>query len=183
MNQTFQQRLAHQIEVVFRSGSTYVVLGFGAFAALVAGLSTDAIASLTASVPFLKPYPAIISAIAIYFATRLKPSGAVSTQTQAFIDEITRLRLNVALKAAGQPEIPAPPAAAALPVSVPPAVLPDITLPPAVIEPPPPPPVDPLIELLRQFDPTMSDDTAVAMVKAYRSGRPARERSNLDVAL
>lgn len=191
MNETFQQRLAKQLEVTFRSGSTYVVLGIGVLASLYAGMSDVQQAAFLANFPFLKGYGGILSAVAAFLVSRIKPSTAVSSQTQALIAEVTRLRMNMLLKAAGQPEIPAPPSVASLPVSVPaptaaqapagatispapiPAQPPPAPPPPAPVPPPPPPPapvVDPMLEQLRAMaKPSATDEEIVAAFKALRA--------------
>ena len=106
--QTFLEGITHNAEVALKSGSTYVVLIFGALAAMFEGLNAQQQQALLASFPLLSGYTPIIAAIATYVVTRLKPSSAVSTQTQALIDEIIRLKTNPVLAAAGQPTIPEP---------------------------------------------------------------------------
>lgn len=170
MNDTFQARLAHQLEATFRSGSTYVVLVIGILASIYASMSDAQQAALLSTFPFLKGYTPIVGAIAAFLATRAKPSNAVSTQTQALIAEVTRLRMNMLLKAAGQPEIPAPEAHAAalpaIPIPAPPIVA------PAPIPPPPaPPPPDPALAQLQAIEPAAPDYALEAALKLLRSSR------------
>lgn len=117
--QTWQQKFAHQLEVTFRSGSTYVVLIIGTLATIYTTLTDAQQTALLNTLPFLKGYTPIVGAIAAFLVTKLKPSSAISTQTQDFINEVARLRMNALLKAAGQAEIPAPAAAMTLPIPVP----------------------------------------------------------------
>ena len=107
--QTFVEGIAHNAEVAAKSGSTYVVVIFGALAALFAGLNPQQQAALLSSFPFLDGYVPIIAAVVAFLVTKLKPSSAVSSQTQALIDEILRLKTNPVLIAAGLPTIPSPP--------------------------------------------------------------------------
>ena len=107
--QTFVEGIAHNAEVAAKSGSTYVVVIFGALAALFAGLNPQQQAALLSSFPFLDGYVPIIAAVVAFLVTKLKPSSAVSSQTQALIDEILRLKTNPILVGAGLPTIPSPP--------------------------------------------------------------------------
>lgn len=106
--QTFIQGIANNAETAAKSGSTYVVMIVGALAAAFAAMSPEQQNALVSVFPFLKGQTMIIAAIATYLVTRLKPSSAVSSQTQDLVDEILRLKANPVLVAAGQPPIPGP---------------------------------------------------------------------------
>lgn len=91
---TWQQRFLHQLELTFRSGSTYFVVGagilWGAFRTMIP--EADQL-RLIESIPILKGWGPIIIMVGGFIASRAKPSTAVSSQTRAMLDEIAQLRM------------------------------------------------------------------------------------------
>ena len=136
--------------------------------------------TLVETLPFLKGWTPVITLLVAFIVAKLKPSNAVSTQTQQLLDEIARLRLNVFLRSAGSAELPTPtptPVAVPtiLPVAVPtqpvaesvveqePVTRVDIALP--KIDPPAPVPIDTrlLVSLMLEY----LQQTKPPIVKAH----------------
>lgn len=201
--QTWQQRLAHQIEVTFRSGSTYVGIAVAIAVGLYQGATPAQQAAILDMFPFLRGWGGVISALLPIVVARLKPSNAVSTQTQAAISEALRAKLNDYLIAHGAPPLPpgsvvgsvvTPPAVVPMPMPVPapvpapppvePVLAPPPPPPPA---PPPPPPVDAQLEQLRAFaklsNPKATDEEIVAAHEAIKRLHIQLTPATLDVNL
>lgn len=184
--QPWTQRLAHQVEVVFRSGSTYVGLIVAALAGFYMQLDADTQAKILAMFPFLKGWGGVITLVLPVLIARLKPSNAVSTQTAALIEAAARARFNEWLAAHGYPPLPADmPVPGPAPVPAPAPVEPVVVAPapPAPIPEPPPAfartmPLDEaddeaeqLSALRRVVGPSVSDDRLRLMLKIARTGK------------
>jgi hypothetical protein len=166
--QTFTQKLAHQAEITFRSGSTYVVLAIATAVGIFNAMDASQQAALLGTFPFLKGWGGVISAVALFLGTRIKPSNAISTQTAALVQQLERAKLNDWLKKNGVPPLPDE-SSPTEPVLVPslPAPPPIYAVPPS---PPPTPPEDPGIVALRAIAPEAHDDRLALALKTLRGG-------------
>lgn len=176
---TFTEKLAHNAETTFRSGSTYVALAIATAVGLYNSLDETQREAILGAFPFLSGWGGVITAVAAFLATKLKPSDSVSTQTASLLEEVARLRLNEYLRSKGVAVVPAPVAPPPpAPAPVPIVDFEETTL--AALPEPPAPSADPLLDTMRAAYPHRSVEELQRALAFLRTGR---DRARVDMRL
>ena len=102
---TFGQKVGQNLESALRSGSTWVVLIGGSIVAALMALTEEQKATLFQLFPVLQGYWPMLMVICTWAVTRLRPSGKVSSATQAVVDELVQRRVNDWLAQQGKPTL------------------------------------------------------------------------------
>jgi hypothetical protein len=114
---SFAHRFAVNAEAQLKSGSTWAA---GAFAVLIGVVAAwPDLGNAIDMIPGLHGYGLPLAGFVVVLGAKFRPSGAMTSQTQAMVAEIARLRMNEWLRAHGAPEIPAPAATALPPIPLP----------------------------------------------------------------
>jgi hypothetical protein len=148
---TFTAKLAHNAEVLFKSGSSWVVIIGAAAIGYFQNLSADDRKALEAAFPVLQGWMPLLALAATFIGAKLKPSNAISSQTKALLEELIRLRMDAEIARRG---VQAPTVTPLAERRITPRAVPD-----------------PVIEAIRAVAPSATPATLQAALRMLRSGR------------